>query len=585
MGLIPAETLENIRARLNIAELVAEYVPGLQRAGRNMKGRCPFHQERTPSFIVSAERQTFHCFGCGEGGDAFSFVMKIENLSFSEAVEKLADRVGIKIETQEELGPEAKERLKLKIVLDFAALWYHERLKGSPDADAARRYLASRRVNAACVDAFKLGYAPRQSAFVEAALKKGYTAEQLIKVGLAAPSKQKAGTLRDYFFDRLLFPIFDAKGAVVAFGGRTLGDAEPKYLNSPESPLFSKSRVLYGLSQGASAIRKARRALLMEGYMDVIAAHQHGLATACAPLGTALTQDHAVLLGRYANEVVIVFDADNAGLNAAVRGAEILLAKGFAVRIAKVPGAKDPDELLHEKGVSAFEACLKEAVDLVEFQTELLVRREAAPLSPEAKASVAKQVLATIEQCPDEVLKAEWIRRLSQRLAVPAEALVKAGSRLVDSTGSRKSAQDRVGAAKPLLADMNGQDEELLLHLFKQPSLSTLLVEEDFLSAAARAIWKALRALEPWTPDWSVKLREIVPPAESSILPRMFVKVDEIGKEDAELRLRAIIQRHRSQSRLRELESLLRDGKLQDAGLKDEFNRLLVQLKGSAAKA
>lgn len=579
MGLIPAETLEQIRARLNIAELVAEYVPGLQRAGRNMKGRCPFHNERTPSFIVSAERQTFHCFGCGEGGDAFTFVMKIENLSFMEAAEKLAERAGVKIETQEDIGPEAKERLKLKALLDFAAGWYHDKLKNGADADAARRYLAARHVTPKSVDVFRLGYAPKQSAFVDAALGKGFSTEQLVKAGLAAPSKQRPGTFRDYFFDRLLFPIFDAKGTITAFGGRTLGDGEPKYLNSPETPLFSKSRTLYGLSHGSAAIRKIKKAVLVEGYMDVIACHQHGMPLACAPLGTALTSEHVALLGRYVSDVFLVFDADNAGLNAAVRGAELLLSKGFGVRIATVPGAKDPDELLHEKGVQALEACLKEAVDLVEFKTELLIRREAAPLTPEAKASVAKQVLAVVEQCPDEILKSEWTARLASRLGVPVQAIARQGEKM----GVRPRQESR--PAPVSAAELNGQDEEVLLHLCKKPALSGMLTEEDFLSAAGRAVWRALRALEPWAADWTLKLAEALPPAEKAALPRMLLKSDGILSEDAEARLKGIVLKRRGLKRYAELERLLHDGKLDDAELRKEFNTLLVQLKGSATRA
>ena len=582
MGLIPAETLENIRARLNIAELVSEYVPGLQRAGRNLKGRCPFHQERTPSFIVSPERQTFHCFGCGEGGDAFTFLMKIENLSFMEAAEKLADRAGVKLEQKEDLGPEARERLKLKALLAFAADWYHNRLKSSPDADAARRYLSSRHVNAASFDAFKLGYAPKQSALVDAAVKQGYTNEQLVKAGLAAPSKQKPGTFRDYFFDRLMFPIFDNKGAVVAFGGRTLGDGEPKYLNSPETPLFAKSKTLYGLSHGAGAIRKLRKAVLVEGYMDAIAVHQYGLPIACAPLGTALTSDHAVLLGRFTNDVIVVFDADNAGLNAAVRGAELLLSKGFLVRVATVPGAKDPDELLHEKGLPAFEACLKAAVDLVEFKTELLVRQQPQPLTAESKAAVAKQVLTIIEQCPDEIIKSEWTARLASRLGVAVQAIARQGEKVVNAQRPRR---EEPSSAPAVASVIGGHDHELLLHLLKQPRLSAQVQEDDFLSAAARALWTALRSLDPWPSDWSLKLVEKLSPAEQSAAQRLLVQVDNLGKDDAEARVTAILTRRRNQRRLAELETLLRDGQLTDKALKDEFNRLLVQLKGSPAKA
>jgi DNA primase len=584
LGLIPAETLENIRARLDIVELVSEYVPGLQRAGRNMKGRCPFHQERTPSFIVSAERQTYHCFGCGEGGDAFKFVMKLENLSFTDAVEKLAERTGIKIEKVEDTSPEAKERLKLRELSAFAAEWYHDRLKNSPDAEPARRYLASRHVNAKAVDAWKLGYSPKSSAFVEAAAKKGWTKELLVRAGLAAPSKQNPGTLRDYFYDRLMFPIFDAKGAVVAFGGRTLGDGEPKYLNSPETPLFSKSRTLYGLSHAAAAVRKSRKALLMEGYMDVIATHQHGLALACAPLGTALTPDHAALLSRYCNEVVIVFDADNAGLNAAVRGAEILLAKGFGVRIATITDGKDPDELLHDKGVPAFEACLKAAVDLVEFKTELLVRRQPQPLTPESKSLVAKDVLATIEQCPDEILKSEWLTRLAARLQVPVNAISKQGDKVaqVAQRGHRPAPAASSPAAASALA---GSDAELLVHLFKQPALSALAQETDFLSKPARALFNALRGLEPFASDWSLKLLEAVEPAERSAAQKLLLKADETGKDGVEAFVRRALEKGRRQRRYEELRAIVKNGAAVDAKVMEEFMRLSAELKGSAVKA
>ena len=230
MGMIAPETLELIRSRLDIAELVGESVQ-LSRAGRNLKGRCPFHQERTPSFIVSPERQTYHCFGCGEGGDAFSFVMKTEGLSFVEAAERLAERAGVKIESAGPLSESDRERLRMKEALDFAAEHYRALLLKDPAAEAARQYAAKRRLNKAMVEQFRLGYAPRNGNLVPAARKKGFSDDLLLKAGLAA--KRADGSLRDYFFDRLMFPIRDAKGSTVGFGGRTLGDGEPKYLNTP----------------------------------------------------------------------------------------------------------------------------------------------------------------------------------------------------------------------------------------------------------------------------------------------------------------------------------------------------------------
>jgi DNA primase len=576
--MIAPETLELIRSRLDIVELVGECVQ-LTRAGRNMKGRCPFHQERTPSFIVSPERQTFHCFGCGEGGDAFSFVMKTENLTFVESAEKLAERVGVKVEASKTLSQDDRARLRMKEALEFAAEHYAAVLKKDPSAEAARKYVASRHLNAVSVDGFQLGYAPRQGNLVAAALKKGFEEEILLKAGLAA--RRAEGTLRDYFFDRLMFPIRDAKGSVIGFGGRTLGDGEPKYLNSPESPVFSKGRVLYGLFEGAAAIRKARRANLMEGYMDVIAAHQHGLKTACAALGTALTPEHSILIKRYADSAVIVFDADAAGQTAAVRGAEVALATGLAVRVATVPEGKDPDELLHLKGLPALEGALEAAVDLVTFKTELLIKR-AGELTPETKSAVAKDVMSTIAQCPDEILKDEWVRRLATRLGINEDSLRRAGGKAIPQ--ARRAPANAPAAAparrEPVpVAEVPAHDLQLLGVLFKTPASSADVPEEAFDSGAARLILLNLRGVEPYDKSWGPRLLGALPPAESAVASRLLT--DELGYDDPAGVLRALLDKRSRQKRLKELEPLVFSGQAVDPGLHDEYKRLVVELKGT----
>lgn len=579
MGLIPAETIEAIRSRLDIGELVAEYVNPLQRAGRNLKGCCPFHQERTPSFIVSPERQTFHCFGCGEGGDAFTFLMKIEHLSFMEAAEKLAGKAGVKLEPVEEnFGPEAKERQKLKELLEFAAGHYHEVLLKAPGAEAARKYFAGRKVSAKSVEDFRLGYAPGGGSLLEAAAKKGFAGELLVRVGLAAAQKT-TGKLRDYFYDRVLFPIRDAKGAVVGFGGRIMGEGEPKYLNSPDSPAFSKGRVLYGLFEGLAAVRKARKAVLMEGYMDVIAAHQHGLVQACAPLGTALTQDHAALLKRYVSEVAVVFDADSAGLNAAVRGAEVGLAAGLGVRIATVPSGKDPDEFLHAKGLEAFKKdCLMMSKDLAEFKTDLLISKETQPLSPQAKSSVAKAVLASIEQCPDEILKAEWTRKLAQKLEVAEDALL----RQMDKD-ALAPARRRHEAPAPVheKAELPEEDEHLLMWVLRKPSLAALIKEDELVSETARRIWKTLAGMSAFESGWSARLLESLPEADRKATTGLLV--DDRKDDDPEQKLMSDLNRRRAWARLKEIEPLVREmgegRRPKDPAVQKEYTTLLTQTK------
>jgi DNA primase len=577
LALIPPETLELIRSRLDIVELVGEYVP-LTRAGRNMKARCPFHQERSPSFIVSPERQTFHCFGCGEGGDAFSFVMKSESLSFMEAAEKLALRAGVKIEADREMGPADKERIKIREANEFAAHHYAEQLKKDPSAEPARQYVANRKLSKASVEGFLIGYAPRNGNLVPAAMKKGFSEEILMKAGLAA--KRADGTLRDYFFDRLMFPIRDVKGAFVGFGGRTLGEGEPKYLNTAETPVFSKSKVLYGLYEGLAETRKARKSHLMEGYMDVIASHQYGLKTACAPLGTALTPEHALLIKRYADAVAIVFDADNAGQNAAVRGAETALESGLATRVASVPEGKDPDEFLHAKGLEAFKLALDAAVDLVSFKTELLIKR-AGEMTPEAKSAIAKDVMSTIVRCPDEILKDEWVRRLASRLGLNEDSLRRSGGKAVAQSSRRPAnAPAPLAPSAPVKAAvMPPADLQVLGLLLKTPASAPEIVADDLESASAREIVSALKTL-PLEGKWGPRLLDALQPAERAAVARLLS--DELGYDDPAAHLRATLGKRRTQRRLKELEPLVLSGHAPvDPGLRDEYHRLAAELKGT----
>ncbi len=602
MALIPPETLELIRSRLDIVELVGESVP-LTRAGRNMKARCPFHQERSPSFIVNYERQTFHCFGCGEGGDAFAFVMKSESLSFMEAAEKLALRAGVKIEADRDMGPADKERIIMREANEFAARHYHELLKKDAGAESARAYAAARRLSKASVEVFFLGFAPRNATLVGAATKKGFTADLLIKAGLAA--QRADGSLRDYFFDRFMFPIRDVKGAFVGFGGRTMGDGEPKYLNSPESPVFSKSRVLYGLYEGLPETRKARKAHLMEGYMDVISAHQHGLKNACAPLGTALTAEHAALIKRYAEKIFVVFDADAAGQAAAVRGAEAAVAAGIKVLVGTVPEGKDPDELLNAKGLAALEGALGSGLeptprdfdpswryerikggsetskDLVEFKTELLIKK-AGELTPEAKSAIAKEVLITIAQSPDDVVKDEWVRRLAARLAITEDSLRRAGGKAIPQSnrrhavsGSSEQPQDKPVAA----AVFSPSDLQLLGVLFKTPASAFELQSGDLESASAREIVASLRTIA-LDGKWAPRLLDALQPAQRAVASRLLN--DELGYDDPAATLREMTAKRRAQRRLKEIEPLVLSGNAPvDPRLREEFSRLVAQLKGT----
>ena len=334
---------EKIKQRIDLVEFVRQYVPHLKKAGKTWKACCPFHKEKTPSFTVSSEKGLYYCFGCQEGGDIFDFLMKMENLSFNEAVRKLADIAGVEYRPQGGFSAAEQQRINARKMLDWAKGFYHKNLM-SAGGEFARNYVKGRGLTKETVQKFELGFAKNDAVgLCKAAQANGYTAQQLKDVGLCV---QTAYGARDYFRGRLMFPIINQRGETVGFGGRILADGEPKYLNSPETLLFSKSHVLFGLNFAGPAIRKAGRAVLLEGYMDVIACHQAGFENTVAPLGTSLTAEHAKLLKRYTDNAVVLFDPDAAGIKAALRGALVLIEKGLFVKVASFSDGLNPDEYL-----------------------------------------------------------------------------------------------------------------------------------------------------------------------------------------------------------------------------------------------
>jgi len=578
---------EEVRDRTDIVELVREYLPNMRRKGRAFWACCPFHQEKTASFQVNPEMRIFHCFGCGVGGDVFSFVMKLEGLTFPEALEKLGERVGIRVEFKRRPEtPEEKERVKLKELLESAAEYYHGVFQKAGEAKAARDYVAKRKISEETVERFRLGFAPRGGGLLEKASKKGYGPEILIRAGLAAKREDR---VRDFFWSRVLFPIRNGKGETVGFGGRILDDGNPKYLNSPDSPWFSKRKILYGLFEGLPEMRKSRHAILLEGYTDVLAAHQHGITNACATLGTALTEDHVALLKRYADSMTIVFDPDAAGAAAALRGAELVLSKGLTVSIATLPDGLDPDEFLHERGPAAFRDALVSADDLASFRTRLLLKGRALPLSPQDKSTVAGEVLQTVRLCPDEVLKAEWLRRLAD--AIGAD---EAGLRLqLDKGGVPTARPRREQPSRAASRPLPPQDRDIMLCLIRSPGLAAadekttgdiLVDEEDFSDERARSIFRKMRELLDRRTGggdgegWADRLLELLEGADAALARELFCDEREV-KDPAQM-LGGIVGRERRQRRLDALEPRIRSGKA-SADEQQEYMRLLVELKGT----
>lgn len=422
---IPEEVIDEVRASSDIINVVSDYVR-LRKQGNNYVGLCPFHNEKTPSFMVSADKQIFRCFGCGEGGNVISFIMKWEKISFPEAVRFLANRAGITI--SEEDDPEKNARLKElneayeinELVKDF----YQYILANHPVAGEARNYLKKRGLTEETIDKFQIGFAPPSwDGLLHFLNKKGYAPEKLEKLGVVlARSKGKPG-FYDRFRNRVMFPIWDIRGKVVGFGGRVLDDSVPKYLNSPETILFNKSHLLYGINKAAESIRRNDQAIIVEGYFDVITCHQAGISNVVASLGTAFTREQGKLLLRYSQAVIMAYDADAAGVHATMRGWQLLDDLGCRVRVVSIPDGKDPDEFIMAHGADEFLGVIRQgAQTLSEFNTDRAMEKyDMATL--EGKFKIASEVIPIITNISNEIEKNEAIMRLAKRLHLSPEAV------------------------------------------------------------------------------------------------------------------------------------------------------------------
>ncbi len=424
MGGISKQNIEQIRNANDIVDVVGSYLQ-LKRAGTALRALCPFHKEKTASFNVNAQRQIFHCFGCGAGGDVFKFIMQYENVDFVEASRLLARRAGLQIQFDEGGSAEdssAKETLyKLH---DELAQFYHRVLLDHSDGEAARRYLADRKLERDIIDQFIIGFAPaRPNALKQWAEKKKYTLAQMEAAGVLAKS-DRDDDVYDRFRGRLMFPIRDDLGRVIAFSGRIIAkDQHPaKYVNSPETPIFKKGRVLYALDRARRPILESRIALVCEGQIDVIRCHGAGLTTAVAAQGTALTEDHARLLKRYADSVVLVMDADAAGQNSAIRTAEIFIAGGLTVRVAGLPPGEDPDSLILKHGPAEIERLIATAQSALDFHIDVLTARE--DIKTEAGLlRVTRALLESIGRAPSAVQREQLLHQAAARLNISEEAL------------------------------------------------------------------------------------------------------------------------------------------------------------------
>ncbi|HUY20339.1 MAG TPA: DNA primase [Candidatus Binataceae bacterium] len=416
MARFAQDKLEELRDRANIVEVIGTQVR-LKRAGRNYVGLCPFHNEKTPSFSVNAERGFFHCFGCGAGGTVFDFLMRLEGLTFPEAVQSLARRYGVTLpESQEPGAPPPGEREAMYRANEFAAAFFGHLLWKTPAGEAARGYLKRRSLSEETARAFIVGLAPAQPGMLANALKRRGLLDGAIKTGLI---RRDGAGLRDLFIGRLMFPIRDAQGRVVAFGGRVLDERLPKYINSSESPVYSKARNLYGLYEARQALGRADRAIVVEGYFDAIAVSQAGFKEVVASLGTSLTVDQLRVLARYTRNVIACFDGDEAGRKASMRALEVFLGAGLLGRGIFVPSGFDPDTLIQERGAQTFDELVNHSELLVDmFVTEESKRGLSLQAPIEQRLQAAQRIGQTLRLIPDELEFNALVAKTVDRLAL-----------------------------------------------------------------------------------------------------------------------------------------------------------------------
>ena len=459
---IPSETIEQIAAANDIAEVIGSYFP-LKRAGANFKALCPFHQEKTPSFMVSPSRQTFHCFGCGAGGSVFRFVMEYEHLDFPAAVRKLAARAGITIVEERGAADEDRQyetRRKLLKLHAEATEWFHGNLAKREMGEAARKYLKQRGITGEIAKRWQLGYAPDEwDAFGRWARGQGYDARDLVASGLIKTkdddqtSNLNPQSSYDRFRGRIMFPICNDVGEVIAYSGRLLKEEEgaAKYLNSPETPLFRKGNVLFGLHKSKRALIEANCAIVCEGQLDLISLFEAGITNVVAPQGTAFTENQARILKRFVDEVILCFDSDTAGAKAAERSLDALLANDFIVRVVELPPGEDPDSLVRRDGKEQFDERVANARDFFDYWIE----REIANVdlnSMGAKIQAARNLAATVSRVHDRVLRGEIVNKASARLGVaPAdfESLLARDARVGSSSLKSSTIETRAAASPP----------------------------------------------------------------------------------------------------------------------------------------
>ena len=500
----PQAFLDELKNRSEITSVISSYV-NLRRSSRNLVGLCPFHSEKSPSFTVFPETQSYYCFGCGAGGDVITFVRNIENLDYPEAVRFLAQRAGMTVPENGEDDAAARLKARVYEINRLAARWFFDRLV-APEGEAARAYLLGRKLTVQTIRHFGLGWAPESFNLLTDYLKgKGFTDRELVTAGVAGQSK-KTGRAYDYVRGRVMFPIIDLRGSVIGFGGRVLGDEKPKYLNSPDTPVFKKTKNLFALNFAKNS--KEQRLILVEGNVDVITLHQAGFTNTVATLGTALTDDQARLIAGYAKEVVVAYDSDGAGRKATARAFSFFDELGVKVRVLNIPGAKDPDEYIKKFGAQRFKMLLDESASVTDYKLSEIAQKNDVS-TPSGKVGYLKEAAGVLADIRSPVERDVYIRKLGNDLGVSHEAIAEQVKNLLRRRRKAQEKQDADNLVRSVSRPDRKEDPDRAAHkkaavcedtllslLYKNPdkleTVTDKLSEDDFVTGQNRRVFEAL---------------------------------------------------------------------------------------------
>lgn len=560
------ELVEKIKQVANIVDLASSYTT-LRRRGKKFVGLCPFHAERNPSFTVDEEKQLYHCFGCGAGGDVFSLIMEKENLSFPEALRFLAEKYHLPLPQPSHLNPEVRKlEARLYEINELALTFFRRQLRQSPEGQRALQYLYRRGLDDKTIDELKLGYAPASwNSLVNFLKEKGVAGEEILKAGLALPG-QKNQEVYDRFRGRIIFPIFSLSGRVIAFGGRLLSEGEPKYLNSPDTPIYTKGQILYGLNLTKEAIRSSQEMILVEGYMDFIALYQAGLKNCAASCGTSLTFQQVSLAQRFASTIIISTDGDEAGQNAALRAVSLCLEKGMPSKVVVLPDKMDPDNFIRQKGKEAYLRQVEQAVSGFDFLLQKYQQKlKNSPL--ETRSQIIRTLIREIEKVPDPITRSEYLRLLSEKFNID-EKIIRTLTQEKAETNSKRETNYELLAAEIRLLQILDESSQLASQI-----LAKIKPEEASAWPGAPIFLYLLK--KPDRPSNLLSpMKEILPPTLYQQLARILMERPSGGTEAEALDCLRTLRRYHLEKEMREVQRKISE--LERQGQREKLISLLL---------